>query len=76
MELVHLAVNPRDLAIEVDFIAEEFACARVRAEGVEGGGYDGGGGLLVVEDCDGAGGDNGDEDGQGATPAEADLADI
>jgi hypothetical protein len=52
VELVHLAVDPGDLTVEVDLVAEEFARAGVGAEGVEGGCYDGGGGLLIVEDCD------------------------
>ena len=56
-------MDPRNLTVEVDFIAEELAGARVGSQSVESGGDDGGGHLLVVEDCDGASCDDGDEDG-------------
>ena len=69
-------MNPGDLSVEVDLVAEELAGAGVGAQGVEGGGDDGGGHLLVVEDGDGAGRDDGDEDGEGAAPAEADGIDV
>lgn len=68
-------MDPRDLVLEVDVVAEDGAGARGGAQGVERAGYHGAGHLLVVEDCDGGGGYDGEEDGQGAAPAEGDLFD-
>ena len=62
--------------LEVDFVAEEFAGARVRAQGVKRGRDDRGGHLLVVEDGDGGDGDEGDEYGHGAAPLEGHLAKV
>jgi len=50
MDLVDLALDPRILARKVYFVAELVAHERVRAQGVEGGCYDGGLLLLVVEE--------------------------
>lgn len=76
MQLVHLAVDPGDLVLEVDLVAERRAGVAVGAQGVERRGDDGGRHLLVVEDADGANDDDGEEDGEGAAPAELDIADF
>lgn len=68
-------MDPGDLLPEVDIVAQDRARARGGAQGVEGRGDDGGRHLLVVEDGDGAGCDDGDEDGQSASPPEGDFLD-
>lgn len=76
LHLVHLAPDPGDLVLEVDVVAEDGAGAGVGAQGVQRRGHNGRRRLLVVEDGDGADGHDGEEDGEGAAPAEADLADF
>lgn len=76
VQLVHLAVDPGDLVLEVDLVAEQLAGLGGGAQGVERAGDDGRGHLLVVEDGDAAGCDDGEEEGEGAAPAELDLADV
>lgn len=76
LHLVHLAAYPGDLVLEVDVVAEDSAGAGIRPQCVQRGRYDGRGRLLVVEDGDGADGYDGEEDGEGAAPAETDLADL
>lgn len=56
--------------LEVYLVAEVLACLLVRAQCVEGRGDDRAGQLLVVEDGDAGGGDDGEEDGEGARPFE------
>lgn len=75
-DLVELAADPGDLVLEVDLVAEDLARLGGCAQGVERAGDDGRRRLLVVEDADGAGGDDGEEDGEGAAPAEDDLIDV
>ena len=62
--------------LEVNLVAKKRAGGRVGAQGVEGGGYDGGGGFLVVEDGNGADGDDGEKEGQGTAPVGADGFDV
>lgn len=76
LHLVHLAVDVGDLVLEVDLLAQDLAGARARAQGVHGRGDDGRRRLLVVEHGGRGDGDEGDEDGHGAAPAEADLGNI
>lgn len=76
LHLVHLAADPGDLVLEVDFVAEDLAGAGRGAQRVEGRGDDGRRRLLVVEDGKGRGGDEDDEEGEGAAPAESDLGDV
>lgn len=66
MHLVDLPLYPRVLGGEVDFVAEDVAHGGVGAERVEGGGYDGGLGFLVVEEDEGGDGHGYYEDGEGA----------
>ena len=63
LQLVHLTVDPRDLVPEVDVVAQQLARLLVGPQGVQRRRDDGRGHLLVVEDGDGAGGDDGGEDG-------------
>jgi hypothetical protein len=50
VNLIDLALDPRVLARKVYLVSEFFAYERVGAQGVEGGGYDGGFLFLVVEE--------------------------
>lgn len=76
LQLVHLAANPGDLMLEVDFVTEDLARPRRRAQRIHGAGDDGRRGLLVVEDGDGAGCHAEQEEGEGLAPAESNIGDF
>ena len=76
VHLVHLAADPGDLVLEVDVVAEDGARAGVGAQCVQRRRDNRRRRLLVVEHGEGADGDDGEEDGQAAAPAEADLRDF
>lgn len=66
VDLVDFALDPRVFRRKVYFVAEVLTHERVGAQGVEGGGYDGGFLLLVVEEGEEGDGHSEDEDGEGA----------
>ena len=76
LHLVHVAADPRNLVLEVDFVAENLARLGRCAQRVQCRCDDGRRRLLVVEDGDRAGGHEDDEDGEAAAPAELDLVDV
>ena len=61
---------------EVYLVSEIFASFWGGPERIHGGRYDGGRGLLVVEDRECGGDQDGEEDGNSAHPAHAILWDI
>lgn len=71
VELVHLAADPGDLVPEVDLVAEVVPRLLRMPKRVQCRVYDRAGQLLVVEYCDGARRDDGDEVRERAPPAEA-----
>lgn len=76
VQLVHLAANPGNLVLEVDFVSEDLARPRRRAQRIHGAGDDGRRGLLVVEDGHGAGCHAEQEKGEGLAPAESNIGDF
>ena len=68
MQLIHLPPNPRKHVSKINLVAQLPPPHLARAQRVQSGGDDGRGRFLVVEDAEGGGGDDGEEDREGAGP--------
>lgn len=68
---IHLTPDPRHLALEIYLFPQIFACFGRSTEGIHGGGNHAAGGLLVVENAEGGGDEDYEEDRDGADPFHA-----
>ena len=67
---------PREIGFELNFVTKERTSEGVCAEGIERGGDDGGGLLLVVEDCERGDTEDGEEDWEADEEGEAGTAEV
>ena len=70
VQLIHRAPDPGHLVRKVDLVAEDVARGLVRAQGVQRRRHHGRVEFLVVEDAEGGGDEDGDEEGEGPPDAE------